>query len=1340
MKQRMSSWVNRVMAMSAVWGSMTVMAQVPSIVQIPFGKTIAGIAPGGSSTACSASSDIPQFTGMHLGDGCLATQATLNGPYSATVDSLGNVYIGDYNAYSVRVVYQGGAALAAAIIAANPQATNLVPQAGHIYTLAGSRTATITTTTPTGGGSKQYFCNGAGSGPIGLSSNGDGCPGGEAYLKPRTMTLDKDGNIFFTSGSGSAPIRVLYIEGAAAAALINKLQSVTAKPGYVYSIIKSSANGYNGDGSLATGAAVATFSPRDVAVDSNENVYLSDGTNSFTAPAYASNNNIRLVNGTTGIITTFAGSAGCAQGSTNGCAGTYTGDGGPATAATFNSPYAIFLDQSNNLYIADYNNARLRVVYAGGTVPGLSNLTVGNVYTVVGGGALTTTGIPATQIKFGTLYNAGIDSAGNLYVNDATSKLLWKVDAKTGIGIIIGGGASSTTAGAYCSGSTGPQATNKMGDGCPALQASIVASGRVTIDNSGNIFETENSNSVIREFSYNTLYPATVVGSQTVQPLAFDVLSALTLTGESYTLQGGVTSEFSDSGNGTCALNTSIAAKTVCTFNVQFTPSQAGLRAGSLQFSSGASALVSTFLNGDGVAANLSLDPATQTILGNGLTPSGVGTDVNGNIYISDTGTGTIVKVATVGGTATTLITGLSKPSQIAVDGKGNIYVADTGNNRVAQTGPAGGTVIALGVGLNAPKGVAVDGQGNVFIADTGNNRIVEITAAGGQLALNVSGLSGPSAVAIDALGDLFIADTENSRIVELPVNGTQTVANLGTAIVTPVGVSVDAAGDLYIADTASLQVLEFPVGSTLSNVLATGLTSPNGLAVDPNGSIYVSDTHAAGALAFNRSRPMTSYPPTNVGQSNIAALNVTNSGNAALIFNGSQLTTATGDTSSFSISSAATNGCTLGGSIASGAECALTATFQPVAIGSASVTEVPVTNAANNTATAAILSGNGVNLISTTTRLAVTAPTTTPIYYGQAVTVSATITPASTGGAAPTGTVIFTVDGRSQPSQSLGSSGVAQITQSLGVGIHAVTVSYSGDSIYASSSTSLSFTVAKATTATVLKLSTAAQSGAAALTFSATVSSTTATGETGTVSFYSGSTLLSTQAISAQGTAAYVTTVTTYNIYSFTAVYSGDTNFANSTSTVLQPSQDFVVSPASSTIAIAQGGVASMNVALTPLFNYSGTITATCNNLPASSVCAFQPTSVVLAGGISQTISVLIYTNVSSTLAQMHSPERPLRSSGASGVTLGLLLPGALGLLTCLRGGKRRGVYTIRLMMLLMCVVSLMGMGMLSGCSSGNTTQSYVTPVGTQAITVVFSDTANVSHPQSFSFVVNAK
>ncbi len=279
------------------------------------------------------------------------------------------------------------------------------------------------------------------------------------------------------------------------------------------------------------------------------------------------------------------------------------------------------------------------------------------------------------------------------------------------------------------------------------------------------------------------------------------------------------------------------------------------------------------------------------------------------------------------------------------------------------------------------------------------------------------------------------------------------------------------------------------------------------------------------------------------------------------------------------------------------------------------------VTNAPNGAT--ATLSGTGALLVNTTTTLAVTAPATGTISYGQAVTITATITP-QTVTVTPTGTVTFFVDGRAQTAQALPASGVITLTLNPSVATHTVSVTYTGDTVYASGSKSLSFTVVKAVTTTTLGTALGSSAGNPVLTFTANVSAATATGETGSVAFYAGTALVGTATL-ANGTASLTTTTLTYSSYSFTAIYSGDANFATSTSAAMVEGGDYIVTPGGTTVSIVQGSVATASVTLTPLFNYAGTVTAACSNLPANSVCRFAPTSVALSGNAGQTVSILI-------------------------------------------------------------------------------------------------------------------
>ncbi len=112
------------------------------------------------------------------------------------------------------------------------------------------------------------------------------------------------------------------------------------------------------------------------------------------------NQRIRKVTVSTGIITTIAGSS---------ASGSYSGDGGPATSAEFCYPRGIALDLSDNVYISDLCNNRLRKV----------TVSTGIITTVSGTGSTTSTGdgIPATSASLYYPTGVTLDSTGNSLIH-----------------------------------------------------------------------------------------------------------------------------------------------------------------------------------------------------------------------------------------------------------------------------------------------------------------------------------------------------------------------------------------------------------------------------------------------------------------------------------------------------------------------------------------------------------------------------------------------------------------------------------------------------------------------------------------------------------------------------------------------------------------------------------------------------------------------------------------------------------------------------------------------------------------------------------------------------------
>ena len=127
----------------------------------------------------------------------------------------------------------------------------------------------------------------------------------------------------------------------------HRVRKIDALTGIITTIAGSGAAGYAGYGGPATSALIQF--PFGVNLDKNEDVYFSDGSGYF--------NVIRKVTVSTGIISTVAGG-----GSTSG--GVFSGDKGPATAATLYNPHDVVIDSYFNLYITDRNNNRVRKVDA----------------------------------------------------------------------------------------------------------------------------------------------------------------------------------------------------------------------------------------------------------------------------------------------------------------------------------------------------------------------------------------------------------------------------------------------------------------------------------------------------------------------------------------------------------------------------------------------------------------------------------------------------------------------------------------------------------------------------------------------------------------------------------------------------------------------------------------------------------------------------------------------------------------------------------------------------------------------------------------------------------------
>ncbi len=284
----------------------------------------------------------------------------------------------------------------------------------------------------------------AGTGAEGYS--GDGGPATTAELSsPYSVAYNSQGDLFIADFGA------------------NVVREVTPA-GVISTIAGTGTAGYTGDGGQATQAELNN--PAGLAVDASGDVFIAD----------FGNHVIREVN-TDGVISTIAGTG------TSG----YSGDEGPATAATLTNPEGLSIDAQGNLFVADNGDHTIREITY-----------YGFMYTVAGDGTAGYSGDggQATSAEVQPT-NVIVDSHGDLFIADPTNNVVREV---TPDGII------HTVAG------TGDQGYS--GDGGAATSATLDAPEQLALDAAGDLFIADFGNNVVREVTTDAIIH-TVAGTGT---------------------------------------------------------------------------------------------------------------------------------------------------------------------------------------------------------------------------------------------------------------------------------------------------------------------------------------------------------------------------------------------------------------------------------------------------------------------------------------------------------------------------------------------------------------------------------------------------------------------------------------------------------------------------------------------------------------------------------------------------------------------------------------------------------------------------------------------------------
>jgi uncharacterized protein (TIGR03437 family) len=228
--------------------------------------------------------------------------------------------------------------------------------------------------------------------------------------------------------------------------------------------------------------------------------------------------------------------------------------------------------------------------------------------------------------------------------------------------------------------------------------------------------------------------------------------------------------------------------------------------------------------------------------------------------------------------------------------------------------------------------------------------------------------------------------------------------------------------------------------------------------------------------------------------------------------------------------------------------------------------------------------------------------------------------------------------DGASTLGTGTLSSGVATFfTKTLSTATHSITAVYSGDSNYSTStSTTFSEVVGLATTSTALTASPNPSTPGQTVTFTATVTPSAATG---TVTFNDGASTLGTGTLSS-GVATFSTKTLSTATHPITAVYSGDSNYSASTSSVV-----------SQTVTSSSTGIALTSSLNPSSFGQNVVFTATVTPVPASGMVTFLDGGTMVGSG-TLTNGVATFATAGLT-AGTHSITASLPGAGASPATV---------------------------------------------------------------------------------------
>jgi sugar lactone lactonase YvrE len=616
---------------------------------------------------------------------------------------------------------------------------------------------------------------------------------------------------------------------------------------------------YTGGTGTPTAFITGLSQPTGIVIDAAGNVYVSELSGSVYKFNSTGGNETQIVTGD------------------NPAAGTATEPG---------SAYALAIDGSGNLYIADGNDGAIykytastgatSVVIAKGSPviaypDGLAVDAAGNIYfTDADYGVLVKYTSAGTYV--GTVgggldepYGLYLDRSGNFYVTDVKTKDVYVYNSAgellnmfTGFttpqGVITDSkgdvfisdyGTNSITEYPI----TGGYALN-YGTGTTGLPPGVsfntstgTFSGTPTVAFSGNYTVTGINlagNFTCTQFNINIITGPSI--TYTGSPYVYTIGTPITTLTPVVT--GSPTSIY---------ITPNLTANTGLSFN----PAN-GVISGTPNILSGAISYTVTVSN--------AADTSTTTISFEIVAPPSISYTPSTNNYTVGTAIAplapTSTGIATQAFGAGTALTGgtLDGPDAINIDASGNKWVTNYYSGTVVEYNAAGAYVrtVTLPNGTNSkPTGVVTDASGNVYVLGEYTGDIYKYSSTGTLLSTmvlsnyfgagntNGAGLS----LAIDRNGNLYAVNAKTNTLYEFTTSGILLMTTT-TGLNTPVSVAVDNSGNIWVLNDGNNNAVELSPSGVLENTL-TNLNTPHTITIDASGNLYVSEFGSGSVVEF---------------------------------------------------------------------------------------------------------------------------------------------------------------------------------------------------------------------------------------------------------------------------------------------------------------------------------------------------------------------------------------------------------------------------------------------------------------------------------------------------------